>query len=112
MKVKLFESFTKSLDRMPAKKILKTIEIEGQMPKDDLLRQRVEEQDLVTISNFCEFVKAASIGETISPVELPPNYRMDCRKIILRLIESGELPRTAQEQFNITFQVKLSKDCQ
>jgi hypothetical protein len=82
------------------------------MLKDDLLQRRVEEQDLVTISNFCEFVKAASIGETIYPVELPPNYRMDCRKIILRLIEAGELPSTAQEQFNITFPAKLSKNHQ
>jgi hypothetical protein len=112
MKVKLFESFTKSLDRLPAKKILKTIETEGQMLRDDLLQRRVEEQDLATISSFCEFVKAASVGEVNSPVELPPNYRMDCRRIILRLIEAGELPSTAQEQFNLTFPVRLSKNHQ
>jgi hypothetical protein len=95
---------------MPAKKILKTIEIEGQMLKDESLQQKVEEQDLATISSFCEFVKAASVGEVISPVELPLNYRKDCRKIILRLIEAGELPSVAQEQFNLTF--KLSKNHQ
>jgi hypothetical protein len=27
----------------------------------------------------------------------------DCRKIVLRLIEAGELPKTAQKQFDLTF---------
>jgi hypothetical protein len=94
--------------QLPAKKILKTIETERQMLKDDLLQRRVEEKDLATISSFCEFVKAASIGEIITTIELPPNYRMNCMKIILRLIEAGELPISSQERFNLTF--KLSKN--
>jgi hypothetical protein len=36
MEVKFFESFTKSLDRIPAKGVLKSIEMERQMLKDDL----------------------------------------------------------------------------
>jgi hypothetical protein len=103
MKVKLFESFTKSLDRIPAKGVLKSIEMEQQMLKGDLLYRRVEEQDLVTISSFCEFIKAVNIGDTITPVELPPNYRADCRKIVIRLIGAGELPKIGQEQFDLTF---------
>jgi hypothetical protein len=103
MKVKLFESFAKSVESLPDKGILKAIELERQMLTGDLLCRKVEEQDLVTISSFCEFIKAVSVGNLITPIELPPNYRENCRIIALRLIAAGELPPDARTQFDLIF---------
>jgi hypothetical protein len=103
MKINLFESFAKSVESLPDKGILKAIDLERQMLKEDLLCRRVEERDLVTIFSFCEFIKAVGVGETITPVKLSPNYRKDCRTIAMRLISAGELPPNTQEQFDLAF---------
>src|SRR5258708_21981342 len=103
MKTQIFEAFAEMIDGIPAEGILKAVELERLMLKDDLLYKRVSDEDVASIFNFCEFLKAVPEEDSIVPIELPPNHTAFYRKTVMRLIEAGELPGVAKEQFDLTF---------
>ncbi|HTX22076.1 MAG TPA: hypothetical protein VMD27_09515 [Candidatus Aquilonibacter sp.] len=103
MKTQLFEAFAEMIDDLPAKGILKAIERERQMLKDDLLYKRVTAEEVASIFSFCEFIKAVTEEDEMIPVELPEDQVVCFRKIVRRLVEAGELPVHAEEQFDLTF---------
>ncbi len=91
------------IDELPAGGILKAVELERQMLKNDLLYKRVSDEDVASIFNFCEFLKAVAEADEIVPIKLPPHHTAFYRKTVGRLIEAGELPAVAKEQFDLTF---------
>jgi hypothetical protein len=103
MKTKLFEAFAEMIDDLPPKGMLTAIELERQMLKDDLMYKRVSDEEVASIFSFCEFIKAITEEDIMIPVELPENQIACFRKIVRRLVEAGELPGRAQEQFDLTF---------
>ena len=103
MKTELFEAFAEMIDGIPTAGILKAIERERQMLKDDLLYKRVSVKEVASIFSFCEFIKAVTEEDGMVPVELPENQIVSFRKIVMRLVDAGELPASAKEQFDLTF---------
>jgi hypothetical protein len=109
MKTNIFESFVEILNGIPASGMLKAIELERQVLKDDLAYKRVSGgEELASIFSFCEFVKAVAEKDMITPVSLSMTHVVGYRTIVMRLIEAAELPATALEQFNLTFSPGLS----
>jgi len=103
MKTRLFEVFAEMINGIPAEGILKVIELERQMLKNDLLYKRVSDEEVASIFSFCEFIKTITEGDNMNPIELPENQIVCFRKIVMRLVEAGELPVRAKEQFDLTF---------
>ena len=103
MKTQVFESFAEMMDGVPAKEILKAAELERQALKNDSLYKRVLDKDVASIFSFCEFMKAVVDEDNILTFDLPKTHTSFYRKTVMRLIEAGELPRVAQEQFDRTF---------
>jgi hypothetical protein len=103
MRTHLFEAFAEMVDGLPDEGILKAIELERQMLKDDLLYKRVSDEEVASIFIFCEFIKTVVEEDAMIPTELPTDQIACFRKIVMRLIRAGELPFTAREQFDLTF---------
>jgi hypothetical protein len=109
MKKELFEAFAEMIEGIPAEDILKAIERERLMLKDDLLYKRVSDEEVASIFSFCEFIKSVTEEDNLIPIELPGNQIACFRKIVTRLVEAGELPVRAKEQFDLTFSPGLLK---
>ena len=106
----LFETFSKMIDKLPAKGVIAAMERENQMLENDLVTNRpVSKQEAYSILSFCRFLAARKSGLAVSPALLPPGHAAFYRKTLERLIDAGELPENAQEQFDETFTVPLLK---
>jgi hypothetical protein len=104
MKTGLFEVFIKMIDGLPANAILMVAELEGQMIRDDFSQGRIlTMQEAVSVLDFCRFLQAVVRGSGIFPTVLPVDHVASYRKTVNRLIEAGELPFNASEQFDKTF---------
>ncbi len=104
----LFESFSKMIDRLPAKGVLSATEREHQMLENDLATNRpVSRKEAHSILSFCDFLAAIKSGLKMSPVVLPPRDAAFYRRTTTRLVEAGELPNNAHELFDETFTLPL-----
>jgi|GEM_PF-3818859 hypothetical protein len=103
MKTNIVKYFLELLEGIPAKGIPLVIELEREMLMDDSLHERIADGEVASIFIFCEFVKAVSDKDMITPVALPKSHVAGYKTIVMRLIEAGELPATALEQFYLTF---------
>lgn len=92
------------LETLPAKVVLKAVELERQMIKADLEHKRtlpIKEAQSILI--FCFFLTSAASGTQIPPIGLPIQHVTFYRKTVDRLVAAGELPFHAREQFDATF---------
>jgi hypothetical protein len=106
----LFESFSKMIDKLPAKGVISATEREFQMLENDLATNRpVPRQEAHSILSFCRFLTAMKSGLPVSPTVLSPGHTAFFRKTLDRLIEAGVLPEDAKEQFDEAFTVPLLK---
>src|SRR5690242_4724315 len=104
----LFESFSKMIDKLPAKGVITATEREYQMLENDLATNRpVSKQEVHSILSFCRFLAATRSGLAVSPAVLPAGDMVFYRKTTERLIEAGELSAEAKEQFDAAFSVPL-----
>ena len=104
----LFESFSKMIDKLPAKGIFSAMEREYQMLENDLATNRpVPKQEAHSILTYYRFLNAARSGTLPGPTLLPPGDMAFFRKTTERLIEAGELPARAKEQFDAVFSLPL-----
>lgn len=104
MKIRLFESFAQMIDELPAKAILKAVELERGMIEDDLLNKRVTNGETIrSILSFSDFLRAVTHGDTIPSVDLPAAHITFYRKTLVRLVETEELPPDVIEQFDEIF---------
>jgi hypothetical protein len=108
MSAHLFDAFSKMLDGLPAKGVIPATEREHQMLENDLATNRsVPKKEAHSILSFCHFLTAVKSGLKVPPTVLSPTDTAFYRKTMGRLIEAGELPGDAQEQFDETFTVPL-----
>jgi hypothetical protein len=92
------------IDSVPAKGVLRAVALECRMLQDDLARKRNPSRgDARSISTFYNFLKSAAGGTGIAPVTLPIQHIVFYKKTVERLIEAGELPYEAKEQFHEIF---------
>jgi hypothetical protein len=99
-----FERFMATIDSVPAKGVLKAVELEGQMLQNVLAFKRtVPLEDELSILAFYNFLKSAAGGICVAPVPLPIQHIVLCKKTLERLIEAEQLPYEAKEQFHETF---------
>ena len=108
MSVQLFDAFSKMIDGLPPKGVIPAVEREHQMLENDLATNRpVSKKEAHSILSFCRFLVAVKSGVKVSPMILSPADTAFYRKTMGRLIDAGELPADAQEQFDEVFTVPL-----
>ena len=104
MKTHLFEAFIRMIESLPANGFLLVAELQGQMIEDDLSQKRIlPMEEAVSVLNFCRFLLAVARNDGIFPTVLPQQHLGSYRKTVNRLMEAGELPLNAREQFDQTF---------
>jgi hypothetical protein len=106
MRLSLFNHLANTLEILPARAILKTLELESQMLKDDLQNDRPipvgEAQSILDFYEFIRLVKAGSQAKKM--ISASPFHPMDFyRKTIERLVAAKELPAVAAAQFEEAF---------
>jgi hypothetical protein len=100
------------IDSVPAKGVLKAVARECQMVQNDLARKRtLPPGDARSILAFHKFLKSAADGICITPTTLPIQHIIFYKKTVERLIEAGELPYEAKEQFHETLFTGFIKAC-
>ena len=98
------------IEKLPAKGVISATEREYQMLENDLATNRpVPRQEVHSILSFCRFLAAIKSGLTVSPTILSPVHTAFYRKTLERLVEAGELPPIAEEQFDEAFTFPLLK---
>jgi len=110
MNAHLFESFSKMIDKLPAGEVIPAAERECQLLENDLVTNRpVPKQEAHSILSFCRFLTVTKAGLKVPRTVLPPGHAAFYQKILERLIEVGELPESAHEQYDEAFTVPLLK---
>jgi hypothetical protein len=110
MNTHLFESFSKMIDKLPPGSVLTATERECQMLENDLVTNRpVSKQEVHSILSFCRFLAAAKSKRLVAPTVLPPGHTAFYRRTLARMIEAGEMPESAEEQFDGSFMAPLLK---
>jgi hypothetical protein len=100
----LFESFAGMISSIPAKGIPRAVELEGRMLEDDLEHKRTSPtEDVTSILMFNLFIKTTLQQVPMLPVMVSADHVGLYRKVVIELIEAGELPQEAKEQFETTF---------
>ena len=104
MNSRRFELFKDMIQGVPAKGVLRASELEQWMIKDDLANQRdVALEDTLSILCFCRFLERTKAGEPVHCGGVPEEHLSFYRATVERLIDAGELPYVAKEQFDEAF---------
>jgi len=102
MRLSLLNHLADTLENLPARAILKTLELESRMLKDDLLHDRPvsvdEAQSVVDFYDFIRSIKEGSPDKKLISAS-PTHHQAFFRKTIERLIAAQELPLAALSQF-------------
>jgi hypothetical protein len=105
MEFRIFELFARMVRKLPAEGILKTLDLECQMLKNDIQNNRLPlPEDASSIFYFREFVNAVKVGRTPNCGRpLPADHIEFFRETIGRLVQARELPQAAMDQFDHAF---------
>ena len=110
MDAHLFETFSKMIEKIPAKGIVKAVDIQCRMIEGDLLRKRsMPMKSAASIIAFGQFLQAVVQGKAVSPATVPMHHIPVYRSIIEKLADAHELPPTANDQFDTAFPGALMK---
>jgi hypothetical protein len=100
----LHESFTRMIDTILAKGVYGATELEHLLVEEGLAhKRRLSLQDTISILNFFRYLRSVKLGLIVSPGTLPMNHMPFYRITVERLIEAGQLPYRAKEQFETAF---------
>jgi hypothetical protein len=101
----MFELFAETVDGMPPKALLRLLKRESETLKDALRHKRIQEtQEVGSILSFCQFMDTVAEEKMVFPVaELPVRHIGFYRKIVMRLIDAGEIPESAKAKFDAAF---------
>lgn len=93
------------ITNLPAQCILKALELECQMLKNDVDNNRLPlPEDAFSIFYFKEFVHTVESGRTLKCGRpLPPDHIEFFKETIVRLVQANELPQAAMDQFDHAF---------
>lgn len=110
MEFRIFELFTRMIRDIPPQGVLKALDLECQMLKNDLENNRLPlPKDAFSIFYFREFVHAAKVGRTLNcGRSLPPDHVEFFKETIDRLVRANELPKAAMDHFDDAFVSDIS----
>ena len=93
------------IGNIPALAVLKALDGECKMLEDDLAHYRLSmTADTLSIFSFREFVQMAKLGVFLHcSMHLPPEHIGFYRETVVRLIQAGELPSSAMNEFDQVF---------
>lgn len=101
----MFELFAETVDGIPPKAVLSFLKRESETLKDALQHRRIEgTQEVGSILSFCQFMDTITEEKMVFPVaELPVRHIVFYRKIVTRLIDTGEIPESVKAKFDAVF---------
>jgi hypothetical protein len=101
----MFKLFSETIDGMPAPAVRHFINRIHATFEDALLYKRIDEtREVHSILCFCQFMNTIFEDDVIFPVDgLPVQHVALYGKIVIHLIEAGELPPAARAKFEATF---------
>jgi len=107
-----FESFCVTIGQLPPPVVVKFAARERQTIEDDFQRfnKELREEEL-SIWNFCRFLENAATGVDIPPCLLPSDHVKAYRAIVVKLVQAGQLPASAKQQFDTTFTAGFFQAC-
>lgn len=107
MELMVFATFARTISNLPAKAILKALDLESKMLEFAAENYRVYlPEDAYSIFCFRQFVQAAKLGKTTTRcMPLPQDHLKFYQETVTRLIEANELPQSAREQFDNVFSI-------
>jgi hypothetical protein len=104
MKTGLFKLFVQMIGDIPDAEILKAVELEQGMLESHLMYKSIlETPEVNSILCFCQFIGAATDDDGFIPVELPAKHIAFYQTVVMRLVESGQMPSQIKEKFDFTF---------
>ena len=103
----VFGAFSKTVGHLPSEAIIRALDLECQMLKDDLEHNRLDlDEEATSILYFSQFVKMVKSGQPVRRARfLPLDHLEFYRETIVKLIQAKELPETAMDQFESAFPV-------
>jgi hypothetical protein len=102
----LLNHLASTLETIPVRAVLKTLELESHMLREDLLKGRaVSVSEAQSILEFYEFIRSVKAGSPVRRTAFasPLHHVAFYRKTVDRLVEAEELPVTAKAQFETAF---------
>lgn len=105
MKLRIFELFARTITNLPAQCVLKALDLQCQMLKNDIESKRLPPpDDSFSIFYFREFVRSVKTGRTLNCSKLLPQDHVEFfKETTVRLVEANELPKTAMDKFECAF---------
>ncbi len=105
MRIQILEMFARTVTALPAECIVKVLDLQCRMLKDDAANNRLPlPADAFSIFYFTEFVHAAKAGQTLNSHRLlPPDHLEFFKETIVRLVQANQLPQSAMAQFDHAF---------
>lgn len=110
MRLTLLNHLASTLEIIPERAILKTLELESRMLKDDLLHDRpIPVDEAQSVLDFYDFIRSVRDGGPVKKMTSanPCHYLAFYRKTVQRLIAAQELPCAALSQFEEAFPGEL-----
>lgn len=103
----IFSIFSKTIGNLPATAILKALDAECRMLEDDLKNHRLNvTEDILSILCFRGFVQMVKKDVVLHcSTNLPPEHIEFFKETVIRLIQAGELPSSAMNDFDCTFKL-------
>jgi hypothetical protein len=104
----IFRIFSKTIGSLPAQAVLRTLDAECHMLQDDLTRfGRQLTDDGISILCFGQYVRMVKTGNIMRcSLYLPPDHIEFYKETIVRLVQAGELPPVAMDEFDYAFSLK------
>lgn len=103
-----FQVFSRTISRLPAQAVLKTLDAECEAIRVELENGRNHATpDELSVLCFREYVRLVK-RKAVVPCSkiLPPDHLEFFKETIVRLIQEGELPASAMEEFDFAFLLK------
>ena len=103
----VFGAFSKMISNLPVQAVLKALELQATMLQEDIAQHRSkQDEDAFSILCFQQFVHAVKTGGTVRCLEtLPLDHVEFYKETIVRLVQIGELPPLAMDQFDKAFKL-------
>jgi hypothetical protein len=102
----LFDPLANTIESLPPRAIIRTLELQSQMLKDDLANDRpLPVREVESLQSFYHFIKAVKERSPLEvyPATLPLRHLSFYKKTVDRLVTAEELPADARIQFENCF---------
>jgi hypothetical protein len=96
----LFESFCEMMDTLPAAAVKKAAAVERRVLEEDTAMGREESVcETASILAFCRFLESAGDDNAAFPPNMPLEHWSHYTRIVLKLVQAGELSPAAKDHF-------------